>query len=97
MTRLSKRVGPDAETVGLQALAFVAADDALIDRFLALTGMGPAELRERAQDPMVLGAVLDFLLVDDSLVLAFAAASDLSPEAPRQARGSLPGSTAESW
>ncbi|SOD96483.1 DUF3572 domain-containing protein [Caenispirillum bisanense] len=97
MTRLSKRVGPDAETVGLQALAFVAADDALIDRFLALTGMGPAELRERAQDPVVLGAVLDFLLVDDSLVLAFAAASDLSPEAPMQARRSLPGSTAESW
>ncbi|GAA0596421.1 DUF3572 domain-containing protein [Caenispirillum bisanense] len=97
MQRLSKSVKPDAETVGLQALAFLAADDRLLDRFLALTGMGPAELREGAQDPMVLGAVLDFLLADDSLVLAFAAASDLSPEAPGQARRALPGSTADGW
>lgn len=97
MTRLSKRVGPDAETVGLQALAYIASDDRLLDRFVALTGLEPAELRVRAQDPVVLGAVLDFLLADDSLVLAFAAASELSPEAPMQARRSLPGSTAESW
>lgn len=97
MARLSKPAGPDAETVALQALAFIAADDRLIDRFLSLTGMAPSELRDNARDPSVLGAVLDFLLADESLVVAFAAASDLSPEAPMRARMGLPGSTAEGW
>jgi hypothetical protein len=97
MQRLSKTVQPDAATVGLQALAYIASDDTLIDRFLALTGMAPAELKENAQDPMVLGAVLDFLLADESLVIAFADSSDLSPEAPKRARMGLPGSTADGW
>lgn len=97
MPRMSRPAGPDAETVGLQALAFIAADDRIIDRFLALTGLDPADLRHQAKDPAVLGAVLDFLLADESLVVAFAAASDLPPEAPMQARAGLPGSFAESW
>ena len=39
-----------AETIALQALAFLATDGERLERFLALTGMGPDELRTRARE-----------------------------------------------
>ena len=54
-----------AETVGLTALAWIAASDDLLPVFLGSTGAGEADLRARAQEPEFLGAVLDFLLMDD--------------------------------
>ena len=41
----------DAETVAIQAVAFLAADPARLGRFLAATGIGPAEIRAAARDP----------------------------------------------
>ena len=49
------------DTLALRALAAVIADDALRDRFLALTGFDVATLRARAGEADVLGAVVDFL------------------------------------
>ena len=53
-----------AQILGLQALAFVAADEDLLLPFLAQSGLGAGELRDRAEDPDLLGAVVDFLLAD---------------------------------
>jgi hypothetical protein len=60
-----------AETIGLEALTFVASLPERLDTFLIVSGMDAVTLRARAAEYEVLRAVLDFLLADDSLVMAF--------------------------
>jgi len=76
-----------AETIALSALAFLADDLPRLGRFLALTGLGPSELREEARAPRIQAAVLGHLLQDESLLLVFAASQGIAPEliAPAQA------------
>ena len=69
----------DAERIALAALAFLAEDATRLARFLALTGIGPAELRAGAADGSINGAVLDHLMADESLLLVFAAENAISP------------------
>ena len=82
---------PDPETLALLALAHVVGDEALLPRFLALSGIASDELRDRAQDPVLLGAVLDFLLAHEPDLVAFAEAQNLPPTAVARARRALPG------
>jgi len=82
---------PDAETVALQALTYIAADDDRLQRFLSLTGIEPGSLRALAQDPVGLGAVLDYMLGWEPLLLEFAEAQELPPETVAAARAKLPG------
>ena len=69
-----------AEAIAVSALAFLAQDIQRLGRFLALTGIGPAELRKEARTPRVLAAVLDHLSHDESLLLAFAATGGIAPQ-----------------
>ena len=80
-----------AEALGLRALAFLAEEPERLGRFLALSGLGPDELRSRAADPALLGGVLDHLLADERLLIAFAEANGLRPEEAARARLHLPG------
>ncbi len=80
----------DAEAVALKAVAWIVADDAMLSRFMALTGCGGGELRQRIEQPAFLGAVLDFMLGDQATVLAFTAYEGLAPEVPMLARAKLP-------
>ena len=75
----------------MQALAFIAADEDMLRRFLAETGALPERIAERSADPAFLGGVLDFVLADDSRALAFAASIDLAPENLALVRARLPG------
>ena len=68
-----------AETIAISALAFLADDGPRLGRFLAVTGLGPAELRAQASTPRVLAAVLDYLLQDESLLLVFATSNRIAP------------------
>ncbi|MFN3642690.1 MAG: DUF3572 domain-containing protein [Gemmobacter sp.] len=88
---------PHADVVALQALGWIAADDGRLAAFLDLTGLAPADLRARAQEPIILGAVLDFLMQDDRTVLAFCADAGLPPDAPMAARTALPGGDLPHW
>ncbi len=76
----------DAQAVALKALAHIAGDDALLSRFVALTGCGLDDIRARMADNGFLAAVLDFLLADEASLLAFAEAEGLAPETPMLAR-----------
>jgi hypothetical protein len=78
-----------AEEIALAALTFLAEDSARLGRFLALTGMGPDDLRSRAGAPQTLLAVLEHLLGDESLLLVFAASKGVPPEAIEPARALL--------
>ena len=81
--------------MALKVLGFLAREDAALDRFLALSGIHPQELRERADDPFLLAAVVDFLLADDALLTGFAEEEGLDPKNVHQARRALPGAAPE--
>lgn len=85
------------ETVALQALGWIAASNELLPVFLGATGAGLTELRARAAEPEFLGAVLDFLLMDDAWIAGFCDAAGLPYEMPRAARAALPGAAAADW
>jgi hypothetical protein len=82
--------GQDAQTVALKAIAFIATDDELLSRFVALTGCGLDDIKSRIGDAAFLGGVLDFLLGDEPTLIAFVEAEDLAPETPMAARQKLP-------
>lgn len=86
-----------AETIALQALAWLAANDDLLPVFLGSTGTVADELRERAQEADFLGSILDFLLTDDAWVVAFCDVAGLSYDKPMMARAVLPGGKAVYW
>ena len=68
-----------AEALAIQALTFIAGDGERLGRFLAVTGIGPAEIRAAAQQPGFLIGVLDYLAGDERLLTAFAAESGCNP------------------
>jgi hypothetical protein len=85
------KVGMDAENVAVQALFFLAADEARLGRFLAATGIGPGEIREAAREPRFLAGVLDHLMDDESVMLAFSQEMSIPPEQVSRARDMLSG------
>jgi hypothetical protein len=83
--------GVDAEMVAINALRFLAGREEELGRFLALSGVAPADLRRLAGDGAFLGGVLDFLLGDEALLLTFAEEAGIQPEAIAVARRQLDG------
>ena len=79
------------ESVAISALGFLAAEQSRLERFLALSGLGPHNLRQAAADAGFLAAVLDYLAADERLLVAFAAGEGLDPGAIARARESLGG------
>ena len=86
-----------AETVALRALGWLAAEEDLLGVFLGSSGASVDDIRDRAGDPEFLGAVLDFILMDDAWVLGFAEANDLHPDTVFAARQALPGGDLPNW
>jgi len=93
--RSPKPKGSDADAfasrTAIAALGFLAADEERLERFLALSGLGPHNLRKAAADPAFLGAVLDYVVGDEPLLLAFAGNSGLRPTDVARARETLAG------
>jgi hypothetical protein len=67
------------EGLAIQALTFIAGNGERLGRFLAITGIGPAQIRAAAQEPGFLIGVLDYLAGDEHLLLAFAAETGREP------------------
>lgn len=80
-----------AETLAIQALNFIGSDPAELGRFLAMTGIGPAELRAAAHEPGFLIGVLDHILGYEPLLVAFAKDAGVKPGTVAQAREVLGG------
>lgn len=85
-----------AETLALSALAHIAADPSLLDRFMAASGLDAAALRHSVGDPGFLAGVLDFLMSDEAALIGFCEASSVAHDAPGHARALLPGA-APDW
>lgn len=86
-----------AETLALQALAWLVGEEDLVGVFLGASGASQDDLRLRAGDPEFLGSVLDFLLMDDQWVVRFCDASGYSYDRPMNARAALPGGGQVHW
>jgi hypothetical protein len=70
----------DAEASAIAALQYLASDPERLGRFLSLTGLGPDTLRRAASEDGFLLRVLDHLLEDEKLLVAFAEAQGLRPD-----------------
>ena len=69
----------DPEALTLSALGWLLGDEPRAERFLALTGLSPDELRAGLSDPALLGAVLEFLCAHEADLLAAAEALGVTP------------------
>jgi hypothetical protein len=81
----------DAEAVALRALGWTLGDDDRAARFLALTGLTPADLRTRIGDRATLAAALRFLEAHEPDLVACAEALGVAPAALPAARRRLEG------
>ena len=86
-----------AEVVGLQAVAWMAGNEELLPVFLGATGASEADMRAGVGDAAFLGALLDFIMMDDTWVTAFCDAQGLPYDAPMRARMALPGGGDVHW
>ena len=91
-------IGQDeAVIVALKALGWLVAEEDLLPVFLTATGADAQALRSQAGEPAFLGAVLDFILQDDAVVVRFCTAAGLAYAVPLEARQALPGGGAVHW
>lgn len=80
-----------AEVLALQAITYISGEEHALNGFLAQTGAGLDALKEQVSDPVFLAGVLDFMLSDESLLLAFCDQENIQPEFIIRARRALPG------
>ena len=74
------RAEENAETLAVAALSFLAADPERLSRFLSLSGVDIASLRQAAAQEGFLAGIMAHLAADEALLLEFAAASGRAPE-----------------
>ena len=79
----------NAEALGLHALGWTLADGERAARLLAVTGLSPADLRERIGDPALLAALLGFLEAHEPDLIACADALEVAPAELVEARRRL--------
>lgn len=82
---------PEAETLALQALSWLATDFERLGRFLAETGLSPETLREAARDPSFLPSVLEYLVKNETVLTGFASELAIGPASVVSAHRRLAG------
>lgn len=80
-----------AEELAINALAFLASQPEALGRFLRLTGIGPANLRQAAAEPGFLAGLLDYFLANEGMLVEYAREAAVAPEDVVQARQVLAG------
>jgi hypothetical protein len=79
----------DAETIAIAALGWLAGEPQRLQRFTAVCGLGPDNLRQAAAASGFLPAVLDYLAANENLLIAFAAETGRAPADVARAAGAL--------
>jgi hypothetical protein len=75
--------------VAIEALAWISQNSSRLERFLAISGLGPQNLRQAAAEPGFPAAILDYLAADESLLVAFCEATDRPPATVEVAQSRL--------
>jgi hypothetical protein len=89
MKRRASRPKEAAETLAIQALAFIAEEPDRLAAFLGATGLSSDSIRESANQPHFLLGVLEHMLSDESLLVAFADSAGINPADIARARGAM--------
>jgi len=92
MNKSGSRSRETAEIVAIQALAFIAEEPERMAAFLSATGIEAATIRDAARAPDFLVGVLEHMLGDESLLIAFADSAAIDPAEIARARHALGGS-----
>jgi hypothetical protein len=77
----SKQLATDPNQTAIAVLAWLANEPDLFGRFLALTGVEPAQVRNAINEPGFLSGMMDFLMNHEPTALAFCEATGTAPEA----------------
>ncbi|MFK7764829.1 MAG: DUF3572 domain-containing protein [Roseobacter sp.] len=86
-----------AETLGLKVLGWLAANEELLPVFQNASGVSEADIRANAGDAQFLGAVLDFVMMDDAWVVGCCEALSVPNTSIFEARQALPGGEQVNW
>jgi hypothetical protein len=78
-----------AEMLAVRALAFIAEDEDRLGGFLASTGLALQSIRDAAREPDFLAGVLEHMLADENLLIAFADSAGIDPAEVARARHML--------
>jgi Protein of unknown function (DUF3572) len=89
MKRHAQVARDTAEMLAIQALAFIAGEPDRLARFLDMSGIAPEEIRAAARDGGFLAGVLEHMLGDESLLVAFAESAGINPGEIARARAAL--------
>mgnify|MGYP001351749789 CR=1 FL=1 len=81
----------EAEALALLVLEFILDDQVLLDRFLAMSGVTPSQMKSSLTDRNFLIGVLDFLLGNEADVISFCEQREAPLENPKIAREILAG------
>jgi len=91
-------LSPDrAETIAVHALEWLVSQPDLLGVFMGASGVSVDDLKTGASDPVFLGSVLDFMLMDDQYITDFASDMNIDPTEPYVARQMLPGGDVPAW
>jgi len=91
----SDDAGPEA--VAVAALGWIAGNEDMLNRFLALTGIEAGQVRQAAAEPGFLAGVLDFLLAHEPSLMAFCNETETDPDVVQRARERLLGNPGNEW
>lgn len=81
----------EAETIALNVLGFLADSPEKLDSLMEQSGLDASTIRVRAADRDFLGAVLDFLMANEALLVDFCETSQTDPKAVQMASHVLGG------
>lgn len=70
-----------AESLAIEAIGFLASEPERLGRFLALTGLGPADIRASAHESRFLQGVLEYIAGNEAELLLFAEHAGIDPAA----------------
>ncbi|PIE15679.1 MAG: hypothetical protein CSA68_06580 [Rhodobacterales bacterium] len=86
-----------AEIRAIDVLVWLIRNNELLPVFLSATGVTAQDLRDQAGNPVFLGSVLDFVMLDDAWVMACCDQLGWPYEVLMQARQALPGGQDVNW
>lgn len=86
-----------SEIIALNALGYIMNEDALRDRFVALTGLDPEILRTTLEQPTTLASILEFLVSHEPDLIAAAEAQGENPATLIKAWRELGGGSGQEW
>jgi hypothetical protein len=81
-----------AENLAIQVLGFIASDPDRLAGFLNMTGIAAEDIRAAAREPRFLAGVLEHMIGNEGLLIAFAADAGIDPAEVARAGAALGGS-----